>query len=295
MPWLFLLLALWLSGCGSDEPVVVVELEQPNPCDFADQGDGDAMGVFNQTRLGNSMVVNGGLSGGQPPLERSLLLEANLWDLCTELPIGYLGFGPWVFVVDVTPTWDPAAAGLQVNPLKLRFSMGSGGASHILEIDAVGGAGVQVPTAVCRVDVFWDRLPTPNIAGAGAPWVIPTSVVVRGTLHRSSIVPHARRSYLANLRDLVTPTTTVGPIPPFAKDFMVYTLQGGGGYAAGSQITMEQSSPIAVVMTTVTGAQLLAAYIAGGRFPVPPGVDSWEFTYVAPTTDILQVDFGVGF
>ena len=252
------------------------------------------MTTFNQTRLGNSITVLGGIdpTTGQPPVAKTLLLEANLMDLTTQLPIAYLGYGPWVFVVSITTTWPTfGPTDYPTNPLKLRFAMGSGGASHILEIDAVGGAGVQVPTAVCRVDVFWDRLPV-NV-GPIPRWVIPTSVVVTGTLHRAHIVPHARRSFITPLGGIGAGVAPGGAIPPFAKDWMVYAPQAAPVYGAGGNMAMLTFTGGAI--HGITGPQMLAALVTGGRFPVPPGAERWQLIVPAPASDPTVVDFAVGF
>jgi hypothetical protein len=288
---LLLVAVLLLAGCGSDEPWA----DEPS----ADDGGTEAsMGTFNQTRLGNQITVPGGiLANGQPPPNPILLLEANLGELSNaveagDLKLPELGFGPWVFMVDIEPIWGAPAGGVPVNPLKLRFNMGSGGAAHRLEIDAVGGAALQVPTAVCRVEVFWDRLPT--FVGAVPAFEIPTSVIVRGTLHRANIVPNARRSFLL-ARDAAAAATTNGLIPPYAFDWMIYAQGASSVYAAASSNIFACSSPAITIISLTTGPQMAAALATGARFPIPPMVDFWQVTYAAPANFVTLIDFGVGF
>jgi hypothetical protein len=175
--------------------------------------------------------------------------------------------------------------------------MGSGGTNHLLEFDAVGGAAVQVPTSVVRVEVFWDRLPLTTGLPAGH-FQIPDSVVVRGTLQRANVVPNARRSFLCNLQAAVAPgvVTTQGRIPSYSYDFMVYSPQGGALYANLSDVQMQGPIGLATIHE-VTAAQLLAALQAGYRFPVPPLAESWEVNIdtAAPAVDVVVIDFGVGF
>lgn len=293
---LWLALALALTGCGSDEPW---QDEQADAAQATEDGGTEAdMGTFHQTRLGNQIVMPGTLINGQPPTDSILLMEANLGDLSKavdagELKLTDLGFGPWVFMVDISPTWPaPAGGAVPVNPLKLRFNMGSGGTSHRLEIDAVGGAALQVPTAVCRVEVFWDRLPAS--IGAVAAYQIPDSVIVRGTLHRANIVPNARRSFLL-ARDAVGASTTNGLIPPYAFDWMIYSQLGSPVYLAASSNIFACSSPAITIISLTTGPQMLAAVATGARFPIPPMVDFWQVTYAAPANFVALLDFGVGF
>ena len=288
-----LVLALALTGCGSDEPwdTDYQEVEQ-------DSGIEDTMGTFQQTRLGNQIVMPGGLVGGQPPVNPILLIEANLEELSRavangELALPDLGFGPWVFMVDIVPTWAPPAGGWAVNPLKLRFTMGSGGTHHLLEVDAVGGAAVQVPTATVRVEVFWDRLP--QTLGVGLPpFEIPSSVIVRGTLHRANVVPNARRSFLLG-RNAAGAVATNGLIPPYSYDWMIYSIGASTLYIAASANILACSSPAVNIITLTTGPQMLAAVATGARFPVPPMVDFWQMADGGPAVTVGLIDFGVGF
>lgn len=262
-----------------------------------------------QTRLGNQITVAGGLVNGQPPVNVNLLLEANLGELARQLdrrtaPQGFtpeeLGSaGPWVFMVDITPTWPVVPpANFAVNPLKLRISMGSGGTNHQLEFDAVGGAVVQVPTSVLRVEVFWDRLPQ-TTGMIGNYFRIPDSVIVRGTIQRANVVPNARRSFLCNLQTGVAPGVFVvsqGPIPPYSYDWMVYSVQAGAMYANLSNAQMQ--GPLGQsTIHEIFAAQLLAAVQAGYRFPVPPLAENWEINIdrAAVAVDTVTIDFGVGF
>lgn len=262
-----------------------------------------------QTRLGNQLRVAGGFVNGQPPTDPQLLLEANLGELSRQLdrrtaPGGYtpeeLGeAGSWVFMVDISTTWPAIPpANFAVNPLKLRIMMGSGGTNHTLEFDAVGGATVQVPTSVVRVEVFWDRLPT-VLDGAGNPvdyFRIPSEVIVRGTLQRANVVPNARRSFLCNLRAAgVGFQTTRGSIPPYSYDWMVYGPQAAAIYAGLSDVQMQGPIGLSTVHE-MTAVQMLAALTAGYRFPVPPVAESWEVNIdlAVGGLDITIIDFGVG-
>ncbi len=253
-----------------------------------------AAAVSTQTRLGRELLFLGGLVNGQPPTTVETLLEVNLGELSKQLSPNELGSaGSWVFMVDIEPRWAPPPGGtFPVNPLKLRFSMGSGGTRHILEIDAVGGAALQIPTATCRVDVFWDRLP--DTIGALPAFEIPASVVVRGTIQRANIVPNARRSILL-ARSAAAPATTNGLIPPYSYDWMVYSLQTSNVYAAASSNVFSCSSPAITNITLLTGPQMLAALVTGARFPVPPMADLWQIVHGVAANTVVLVDFGVGF
>ncbi len=292
------LLVLAAIGCGPDEGWT------PNAADPQQDGGEDNMGTFHQTNLGNQIVMGGGLVGGQPPVDSVLLIETNLHDLSMAVESGQLKLpelstsGSWVFVVDEIPTFPTiGGADVAINPLKLRFTMGSGGTHHVMEIDAIGGAVIQVPTAVCRVEVFWDRLP-PLLNGAGAlPWVIPTQVVVRGTFQRANAVPNARRSFYIGRDAALGPGQYFerGRIPQFAYDWMIYAPQVSSIYTGVTSNAQMQAGAGFGTVHEVTGGQLLAALITGARFPVPPGADQWEVNIDLPQGDIVQIDFGVGF
>lgn len=284
-------LLVLLAGCGSDESWSEGDLSP-------DGGIEDNMGTFTETRLGNQVVMPGGImANGQPPTDQLLLIEANLGELSRaveqgDLAMTDLGFGSWVFMVDITPTWAPPAGGWAVNPLKLRFMMGSGGTHHTLEIDAVGGAALQVPTAVCRVEIFWDRLPA--TLGQLAPFEIPASVIVRGTFHRANIVPNARRSFLL-ARNAAGAAATNGLIPPYSYDWMVYAIGASTHYIAASANILACSSPAVNIITLTTGPQMAAALATGARFPIPPMVDFWQMADGGPAVIVGLIDFGVGF
>jgi hypothetical protein len=126
------------------------------------------------------------------------------------------------------------------------------------------------------------------------PFQVPTSVIVRGTIQRASIVPNARRSFIMG-RDAVLLVQTQGRIPPYAFDYMVYSTHASSAYAAGSSLILRQSAATVTTIVDTIGPELLAALATGARFPVPAMVDAWEFNNAAPANQVVILDFGVGF
>lgn len=259
-------------------------------------------GVFTQTRLGNRITVDGGVTLDettgtfQPPTSRTLLLEASLKELCRELSPQELGTsGPWVFLVEssVADNDWPVPSGPFVVPLKIAFSMGSGGAVHELECDAFPHAAIQVPTATCRVEVFWDRLPPCSLGGPN--WTIPNHVTVKGTLQRANVKPIAHRSFLLPAEGLPVVTIFGLAVPRFARTVNIYSwFQGGSPFAAAAVLEFFTGVPGSPV-SSYTGPQLLTAMVTGARFPVPAMVNNWVYTYGGGLVSPVFLDFGLEF
>jgi len=283
--------------------------------------------AFTQTRLGNSVIFPGGTlvqaDGSNQVLSTTrLLLEVNLAELARHLSPQELGSaGSWVFLVETTiedrdwPPFPPLPTGsIRVCPLKLRFTMGSGGAVHQLECDAHPHAAIQIPTATCRVELFWDPLPPILFPGPPPPAIplvyqIPDQVRVQATIQRANVIPIAHRSMLLTLDQTAGVGFSFGKVPRFARDFQLVSFdtsilgvpQGGNVYLAGwipvgSQFDFFTGDVAAATfLATWSGPQLLTALVNGVRLPVPAMAENWEFAYRAPALNVIVADFGVAF
>lgn len=283
--------------------------------------------AFTQTRLGNSVIFPGGTlvqadGSNQVQPNTRLLIEVNLAELSRHLSPQELGAsGPWVFLVETTvedtdwPPFPPLPTGVvRVCPLKLRFTLGSGGAVHQLECDAHPHAAIQIPTATCRVELFWDPLPPILLPGAPPPplplvYQIPNQVRVQATIQRANVVPTAHRSMLLTLDQTAGFTWVWGRVPRFARDFQVLCFdtsiagvpQGGNLFLAGwppvgtSFDFFTSDAAAATFLATWSGPQLLTALTNGVRLPIPAMADNWELGYRGPVLNVIVLDFGVGF
>ncbi|MDD5544385.1 MAG: hypothetical protein PHX83_14545 [Acidobacteriia bacterium] len=252
------------------------------------------------TNLGKLVTVVGGQTADfQPPRTRTLLLDADLTQLdeCRAFEAG-----SWVMMVDGVPVDWPVGGGNQyVDPLIAQVSIGTGGAAHELELDAVPGFAIQLPGICARAELVWDRLPTQTGVAPINRWIIPQNVRVRGTLHRGTVFPLGHRSYTMNRDMTIVPpflVATEGPVPPYARSVMVYgddRVPLGPAvppYDATTLFTLHPGTPSVTPLARFNGAQLLTLKGLGARIPITGQMVRWAFASTA-TVERVVVDFEI--
>lgn len=251
------------------------------------------------TQFGNQLDVPGVQAAPGQPWEpyRKSLLDGNVNELWEE---GFADPGAWVLTVTSTVRQPPSGApGQGIVPLLCKVSLGSGGVSHALEVDAFPGFTLQVPTAAVRVEVMWDQVPFSDHLAAGYGLKIPALTRVRGTIQRGNLATDAYRSWVLDREGTVGGPglrNTFGNVPAFAKSVGVYASRGFAGAAhnvfiAGSYLCLREVT--GAFTTDLDGVELAAAIPAGHQFPVPAQSTDWQVLVSAAENNIARVAFRI--
>ncbi len=235
------------------------------------------------TNQGRIVDVVGGLINGRPPQTRELLLDVDLAQLD---PCRTFEFGSWAMAVETEVLqWpSPAVGPSRVCPLVARVSLGSGGAQHTLELDALPGFVIQLPGYTARCELVWDDLPSQAAVPAFNQWVLPDLVRVRATVFRGQVKPLGHRSFL-NRRSVevgVVAIVTDGRIPKLARSCMVYGLDTTPvpvlPYDAVTAFSLVTQATMGGTVQNFTGAQLQALKSFGARIPITSQMTDWSLT-----------------
>jgi hypothetical protein len=251
------------------------------------------------TRFGRSVDLPGALAGVTPNIDtvkrRVLLVEGNLNELW---PDKWADAGSWVLTVS-SSILEPAVAGAhaEITPLVCYITIGSGGATHKVQVDAWPGFSLSLPAAVVRAEVDWDSLPRANVIAPNI-WAVPQRVRINATIQRSNVAASARRSFLL-ARDLAAGQITRGVIPPFAKSWMVWAppfapLHQVYANAASFAALWETDDLVGGRLTVGnTNAELTGNRAAGRELPVTGASTRWSVWVAAAESQVARIDFRV--
>ncbi|MEJ2325398.1 MAG: hypothetical protein P8Y25_00700 [Chromatiaceae bacterium] len=247
------------------------------------------------TNLGNSVDMVPritGRTGNQTELTKgsTRLLRVNLQ---AEAPERIYDTGAWCLAI-TSDVIEPAPGGtITYIPLVVDVSIGSGGASHKMTLDAVPGFSLRLPVATVEVDVRWES-PLPIDQVAVGLWGVPTKIRVRGTLQRATCEGWGHRSFALN-RSNVAIWTTIGEVPPFAKMVMLNAASTNAVYGGPATFTLYEGTGSPSTVALYTGAEVLAIRNAGtAPIPVPARATHWEVNPGAVEANPAYVDFRVG-
>lgn len=248
------------------------------------------------TSQGKILDIDGGLVAGVPPQTATTLLDVDLsvLDKCRLFEAG-----SWVMSVETEVLeWPGPAVGPQRTcPLVARVSFGAGGASHQIELDALPGFVIQLPSITARCDLAWSLLPSQENVPAFNQWVIPNRVRVRGIVYRGVARPYGHRSFLArrNPGAGVLAIHTIGNIPKFSRSCMVYggldnTAPPILPYDAATVFQLLSDATLGNVVTDFTGPQLQTLKSWGSRIPITSQATQWALeTPAGPATPLFPV------
>lgn len=206
------------------------------------------------TRYGGRIV----LDAAQPQLSQTLLLfpGEGEGESPSQQVIRASAAQTWVF------TWTAEAIGtLLFNPAIARIHMGAGGVQHVAEVNLLPSGSIQVPSTVSHIEVLWDPVLQPILAGT-------EQVEVRGTLQRGYTRGTATRCTLvgAAVAGGLPPAVV---IPPYARDMNVLvTGLAPVAYDPAVRYNMSQGAA-GLGIYEFSGPEADVARGNGRTFPVP--------------------------
>jgi hypothetical protein len=227
----------------------------------------------NQTRFGNQVSLL-----GTDPSQSRRLLEAQ--DLAA---------GSWVLSVR---TEVLASAVTDLNLAMLQVTMGTGGATEQLIVNASPNATIYLPCQNVSVDAFWDTLP----ATGGVVALTLPNVRVSAMLWRAQSIGYAHRFFIMPFGAVIFNAAQTFPVPAFAKRFWAWS--GGAGGAGFWNINTVLTFLTANGRTVMqfTGADLFIKAARGESLDVPGGSDNFTVQSFDPAFSsavINMIDFEV--
>lgn len=233
------------------------------------------------TQYGNTKVLVGSNPNDAATLLDTYGAHGVDTDKLTNLP------GAWVLslrTLEIVPN-NPAGNALEVNPAIALVSFGSGGMLMQVAVNVFPDAIIQLPSATCRVDLLWDKIP--------AGYSRPTSVRVAAILQRTNeAISTARRL-------IFLPLTIAAVATPPELDIQVPAYARGVRPWGDSQASISYSSDViwsflthggaskfgtTAAAQSMTGQQLGAQAMQGREYDLPSGAQAMQggFASVAP-------------